>query len=285
MKRMDGRPTWRLLVTGPRPGRWNMACDAELLAAVGAGGSPPTLRLFGWDPPAVSLGAHQPDPDPAALAALAARGATWIRRPTGGRAVYHGPPAEELTYAVVAPLGRPPLDGGLREVHRRIHRAVARGLARLGIEASLAAGDGGRAPSPGARLACFAVAAPDEVVAGGRKLVGSAQRRSRRAVLQHGSLPLAGDDSPLEAAWPGSVASGASTTASAAAGRRVGFDEAARALAAGFEEELGIRLRAGTLTRLERVAVEARAAARAAPGAPLDTPTTARRYSRPSYTP
>ena len=51
---------WRLLETGARPGAWNMACDAALLASMDGGAAPPTIRLYGWDPPAVSLGHHQP---------------------------------------------------------------------------------------------------------------------------------------------------------------------------------------------------------------------------------
>lgn len=260
---MEERPSrWRLLETGPRPGPWNMACDEALLEAVGRGEAPPTVRFYGWDPPAVSLGRHQPDPEPSARAALAASGIAWVRRSTGGRLVYHGAPDEELTYSVVAPLGEASLEGGLSLAYRRIHEALAVGLARLGIAAALVPPSPRRAgglPPPGSRLACFAASVPHEIVADGRKLVGSAQRRSRRALLQQGSLPLAGDPAAVPARiWPGSLARAAVTTASAAARRVVRFDEVVAALAAGIEERLNVGLEPGVLTGLERDAIRAR---------------------------
>ncbi|MGH7559179.1 MAG: lipoate--protein ligase family protein, partial [Gemmatimonadota bacterium] len=224
---MEERPhRWRLLVTGPARGDWNMACDGALLEASGRGEAPPTVRFYAWDPPAVSLGRHQPGPEPSARAALSALGIDWVRRPTGGRLVYHGAPGEELTYSLVAPLDEASLKGGLSAAYRRIHEALAAGLARLGIAATLAPRAARRAGGmlpPRSRLACFATSVPHEIVADGRKLVGSAQRRSRNALLQHGSLPVAGDPAFVPARiWPGSLDPGAVTTVSAAAGRVVG---------------------------------------------------------------
>jgi lipoate-protein ligase A len=241
--------TWRLLATGARPGRWNMACDAALLAVAAT----PTLRLYAWDPPAVSLGHHQPAPGATEFARLTSLGLDWVRRPTGGRAVAHGGPDEELTYAVVAPIGDAGFPGGLADAYRRIHEAIAAGLGTLGAGVECVRRPEGPGPvSPSRRLACFAASARWEITAGGRKLVGSAQRRSRRALLQHGSIPLAGDQDVLEAVWPGSLPGESSTTLSAATGRIVGFDETARALTAAFERTLDVRLEPGPLTRDEK---------------------------------
>lgn len=253
-----------------------MALDAALLDRVGAGLSPPTVRFFAWAPPAVTLGRHQPEPDAAALAALAARGVDVVRRPTGGRAVWHGPPGEELTYSVVAPLGVPPLDGGLLDSYRRIHAALAEGLRTLGADAALASRERA-AVRPSSRRACFAANAPFEIVVGDAKLVGSAQRRSRGALLQHGSLPLSGDQSVLREAWPGSLRPGATTTLAAAAGRRIGFGEAVRALASALERTLNVRLVPGVWGGEE----DATAAVRETGRASLDTPASGGRYSRP----
>ncbi len=250
---------WRVLDTGPGDPAWNMALDAALLEAVSAGASPPTLRLYAWLPPAVSLGRHQPDPDTEALARLAALGAEWVRRPTGGRAVWHGPPVEELTYAIVAPLHGAGLEGSLAASCRRIHAGLAAGLERLGADVTLAPPARRRAPRPTSRVACFATSAPSEVMVGGRKLIGSAQRRARRALLQHGSLPLAGDPARVSFVWPGSIDTGAATTLASALGRRPDPDAVGRALTAGLAAELGVRLEAGALTvceirRAERIA-------------------------------
>jgi lipoate-protein ligase A len=222
-----------------------MALDEALLAAVERGTFPPVLRLYGWDPPAVSLGRHQPDPDPKALARLEALGVDWVRRPTGGRAVYHGTPDKELTYSVIARLAEPPLAGGLALAYLRIHEALAAGLARLGARTTLAARVYRPRIRPVSRLACFAASVPGEIMSDGRKLVGSAQRRDRKALLQHGSIPLAGDQRALEEAWPGALEPGTSTTVSSAAGRRVCFVEAASAIAAGVAETLGVELTPG----------------------------------------
>jgi lipoate-protein ligase A len=234
-----------------------MACDACVLDAVEGGLAPATIRLYAWSVPAVSLGRHQPDPDPAAAARLAARGVEWVRRPTGGRAVWHGPPDEELTYSVIAPLDDPALAGGLHAAYRRIHEGLAAGLARLGVAAALAPRGGRAALRPSVRVACFAATVPYEITVGGRKLVGSAQRRGRAALLQHGSIPLAGDQRALRETWPGSLADDAATTLAAAAGRRVDAAEAARALAGGLAEALGVTLAPGPLTAGERAVLAA----------------------------
>lgn len=251
-----------------------MACDRVLLDRVGEGLASPTVRFFAWSPPAISLGRHQPAPDPAPLGALAERGVDVVRRPTGGRAVWHGTSSEELTYSVVARLGEPPLDAGLVEVYRRIHAALADGLRALGADATLAPRS--RAiPRPASRLACFAASVPYEITVDGAKLVGSAQRRTRRAVLQHGSIPLAGDQSVLRETWPECLGPRAATTLSAAAGRPVGFEEAAAALSAGLTRGLNVRLADGVWGEREDAAV----ASLAGPDGSLDTRASAGRYS------
>lgn len=233
-----------------------MACDATLLARAAA----PTLRLYAWDPPAVSLGHHQPAPTPDELARLHALGLDWVRRPTGGRAVFHGGPEEELTYSVVAPIGAAGIPAGLGDAHRWIHATIAAGLGALGATVALAPRrerGAERATPPRGRLACFAASVPGEITAGGRKLVGSAQRRSRRALLQHGSIPLAGDQGPLAEVWPGSLPAERPANLSGVAGRRIAFDDLARALVVAFEEALDARLEPGVLTAEEESGIEA----------------------------
>lgn len=223
-----------------------MACDEALLADLERGGSTPTLRFYGWASPAVSLGRHQPAPDPEALARLAALGLEWVRRPTGGRAVFHGPPAAELTYSIAARLDDPALGGSAAAAYQRIHEGLSAGLERLGVPAALAprspSSRRGRGIRPTSRLACFGASVPWEITAGGRKLVGSAQLRGRVAFLQHGSIPLAGHQRELEEVWPGSLDPGTVTNVSQAAGCPVSFQEAAAALTLGFAAALGIEL-------------------------------------------
>jgi lipoyl(octanoyl) transferase len=180
--------TWRLILEAePRSGAANMALDQAIAMACAAGESPPTLRFYRWVPPAVSLGRHQALHE-IDLAAAAAHGYDVVRRSTGGRAILH---TDELTYAVAAPSDEPRVKGGVMDAYVRLSNALVAGLRNLGVEADKAAGDVRTAPDVSA--ACFEVPSAYEITAGGRKLIGSAQSRRAKYVLQHGSLPLTGD--------------------------------------------------------------------------------------------
>lgn len=185
------RPTWRLVETAPAPGAWNMAVDEVLLESVRLGGAP-TLRFYRWSPACLSLGRNQPLAD-IDVASLAEVGVDLVRRPTGGRAVFHD---DELTYAVALSdraIGSP------RAAYRSINRVLLEALNGLGAAVELQP-PGGLPVRIDGGSPCFADAAEGEVLAAGRKLIGSAQARSGGFLLQHGSLPLrprpAGADLP-----------------------------------------------------------------------------------------
>jgi lipoate-protein ligase A len=183
------------------------------------------LRLYRWAPFCLSFGRHEPALRRYDQAAILRRGLDAVRRPTGGRAVWH---ARELTYAVAAPVS---WFGSLPESYQTIHMVLAEASGRLGARVELAR------PAPIAALgsgACFASAAGGEVKSLGRKLVGSAQVRQGSAFLQHGSLLLEDDQAVVAAVTRGTAPSGAEITLCEAAGRRIGFDEAAEAVAEAF---------------------------------------------------
>lgn len=176
---------WRLIVDGDLAGALNMARDMAILEAVAGGESSPTLRLYGWSPPCLSLGRHQ-GVEAANLDFCRAEGIHVVRRPTGGRALLHH---LELTYAVVAPVGIDPLPCGLQEAYRSICKALLRAMHALGVEAELTGGEVNvHLPSPRSSVPCFEAPAGGEVVVRGRKLIGSALRAHAGAVLQHGAL-------------------------------------------------------------------------------------------------
>ena len=181
--------TWRLIVDEqPRSGAANMALDQALAEATAAGAPPPTLRFYRWQPPAVSLGRHQPANEIDADAADA-RGYEIVRRPTGGRAILH---TDEFTYSVTAAADEPRVAGTLMDAYLRLSNALLAGLKIVGLAADKAAGDvrAGRDVS----AVCFEVPSAYEITGpDGRKLIGSAQSRRAGYVLQHGSLPLTGD--------------------------------------------------------------------------------------------
>jgi lipoyl(octanoyl) transferase len=178
-------PCWRVIDTPPADGAWNMAMDEALMEAA-RDGAPPTVRFYRWSPACLSLGRNQPAAERYDLEAIARLGLDVVRRPTGGRAVLH---RRELTYSVVTADG---LLGSPRAAYSAINAALAAGLRSLGVPVELHSRGLRRAPVPSI-APCFREPAEGEVVARGRKLIGSAQYSDRGATLQHGSLLLADD--------------------------------------------------------------------------------------------
>ncbi len=182
---------WRFLNTGRNCPGMNMALDEAILMACEAGAAPPTLRVYGWQPPALSLGYAQRVHQEVNVEACRQHGIEIIRRPTGGRAVLHD---DEVTYSVVMPIAAQ--DGASRTLTEHYHLiglALAEAFTHLGLAVCLARPQRSiktrQAPSP----ACFAALSRYELSVSGKKLVGSAQKRGQRALLQHGSIPLSLD--------------------------------------------------------------------------------------------
>lgn len=176
-----------LLVSEPADGATNMALDEALLLRARQTGTT-TYRVYGWSRPTVSLGRNQPARGCYDLDLAGSRGIDFVRRPTGGRAILHH---REITYAVAGPISA---FGSLGESYRTINRLLLEALRTLGVDAREATA-AGRAPVPNL-AACFELPVAGELIAGGRKLVGSAQVRDGSAFLQHGSI-LVDDDQPL----------------------------------------------------------------------------------------
>ena len=230
---------WRLLLDGPAAGTWNMGVDEALLASAAEGGVP-TLRLYAWHGPWLSLGYGQRVAEER-LAACAGAGVGVVRRATGGLAVLHG---ADLTYAVAAP--EMLLPTGLRPTYEILAAALLAGLRALGIDAQRSAAAAAGA-GPGG-FDCFAEPAADELCVGGRKLVGSAQRRGGGGVLQHGSLRLAPDPGPARRA---SGLGGAGATSLQELGCHVASERLYSVLIEAFAAALDARLEQGVLAPAE----------------------------------
>jgi len=217
---------WRLLIDAAAPGPWNMGVDEALLASAVAEGTP-TLRFYTWDGFWLSLGYGQPL-SAERLAACQAVGVGVVRRVTGGRAVLHG---GDLTYAVSAPEAA--LQAGLRGTYEQISRALQAGLGRVGVAAvgALRPEEPAREPA----FDCFSEVAGDELCVDGRKLVGSAQRRTRGGVLQHGSIRVRPEPAPVRDA--AGLATGLSTSVEEL-GFRGTTDDLVTACAVAFAEAL-----------------------------------------------
>lgn len=180
--------TWRLLDTGALSPACNMAIDRALLALHAHGKSPPTLRLYQWRPPAVSLGYFQKRHD-LDLEACWRLGYEVVRRPTGGRAVLH---LEDLTYAVIAGTAE-----GMPSAVTAAYQLIAQGLLQafrlLGIEAQMGREQRDSQPTD----ICFLRCTRGAIVYQKKKLVGSAQTWHGSSLLQHGSIIL----KPQVEAW------------------------------------------------------------------------------------
>ncbi|MFZ6030408.1 MAG: lipoate--protein ligase family protein [Chloroflexota bacterium] len=249
---------WRLMIHPPARGDRNMAVDEAILEAAREGRVPPTLRLYAWEPACLSLGYAQSFGD-VDLAALHQRGWHVVRRPTGGRAILH---TDELTYSVTGPQDEPRLAGSVLESYRRLSAALLEALHRLNLPAEVASprldANPGSARAALHGPVCFEVPSDYEIVAGGKKLIGSAQARRKGGVLQHGSLPLYGDLTRIVQvlAFPGdgarSVAANRllerATTAESVSGRVIPWQAAAEAFVAAFEQVLDLELAPGDLT-------------------------------------
>ena len=242
---------WRLITDGDLPGALNMARDSAVLESVSAGVSAPTLRLYGWDPPCLTIGKHQ-GLDAVDLAFCRSNGVDVARRPTGGRALLHH---LELTYSVVAPLGTPPLSTALPEAYRLICSALVVACHEFGIAAELTGGEVNlRLPGPTSTVPCFEAPAEGEVVVAGRKLIGSAMRAHGGCILQHGAILLD---------WDGRLQAGAMgladdstlrphiTTLTAELDRPVQRPDIERAVIGGFTDILGDSPTAGWLSANE----------------------------------
>jgi lipoate-protein ligase A len=237
-----------------------MAIDEAIMTGIIDGTSPPTLRFYGWKPPCVSIGYAQSLRNEIDLQACRQRGYTWVRRPTGGRAVLH---IDELTYSVAAPQTEARVAGDIVTSYRRLSRGLVAGLRLLGCDVAQAHEQrkAGRGTKPSASAACFDVPSHYEITAFGRKLVGSAQVRRKGIVLQHGALPLRGDVARLVDVLALPLADrqalrvkllDRAIALDQALGHDIAVDRVISALVEGFSRALNLELAPGVLSNAEQ---------------------------------
>jgi lipoyl(octanoyl) transferase len=224
-----------------------MAVDHALADSAARSGEG-ALRFYRWSPPTISFGRNEPVEVLYDTQAASESGVAFVRRPTGGRAVLHD---RELTYAITAPLTK---RGGGRGFYREVNKGLLQGLRTLGAEVDLFEGEG-RPPGPNDGP-CFQAPVAAEVTWRGRKLIGSAQARLGKAVLQHGSLLLAGSQG-LVATLRGDAPEPGDVTLSAVMGELPTFEALCEALLAGFQAVFEGEWAGGSLTTDEARAADA----------------------------
>lgn len=176
--------SYRFLDTGSSSAALNMAIDEAILTFHLRGETPPTLRAFTWDRPAISLGRFQDVEREILTEECAARGVDLVRRPTGGRAVMH---ADEFTYSVTisTAYGVP---SGVVAAYSWLAQGIIAALEEFGISSVVST----NRVSKQQTAACFAFSTQADLTSNGRKLVGSAQVWKEETVLQQGTIPLEG---------------------------------------------------------------------------------------------
>lgn len=164
-----------------------MAIDEAVLVAADSGRSAPTLRFYGWSPPAVSLGYFQDFSREVNVENCRALGIDIVRRPTGGKAVLH---EREITYSVVSPRDNPLFPDNILETYKVISSCLVNALVSMGIDACIAGSSRHQSESSMLKSVCFSEPSRFELLVSGKKICGSAQVRTKHAFLQHGSLLL-----------------------------------------------------------------------------------------------
>lgn len=253
--------TWRLIHTPASTGAWNMAVDEAILEHIYRGEAKPTLRLYAWNPPCLSLGHAQPFKD-VDVERLKLNGWEVVRRVTGGRAILH---TDEITYSVTGSADDEILLGGVLESYQRLSKALLYAVQSLSLPVEVQE-EKQKTSSQNLNPVCFEVPSSYEITVDGKKLIGSAQARKKEGVLQHGSLPLTGDltricdalvfenESARQNAKDRLLSR--ATTVESVLGINVSWDTAANALKQGFEKELGIEFENGELSQSELARAE-----------------------------
>lgn len=221
---MTSRPVseGRLIAYRARGPAENMAIDQTLLESIGQT-EPPTLRLYGWSVPTLSLGYFQTLHDRRGHAA--SEPLPVVRRATGGGAIIHD---QELTYSFTLPLAAS-APGIQRTLYTSVHEAMRAALGEFGVRADRFAEIGGAALYEEPFL-CFMSRTADDLIVGGYKVLGSAQRKSRWGLLQHGSLLLKA--SPFAPELPG---------VGDLTGRSISIDQIAAAFGASLAAAFSLR--------------------------------------------
>jgi len=184
---MTAHENWLLWRDISRDPYINMSIDELLLLRIAEYGTP-VVRIYGWDRKSASIGYVQD------YEAAPREGYAVVRRMTGGGVVFHD---KDLTYTVVIPGGHPICALDRVESYHVFHRAVKEALAGFGLQAELSASEGGAVNR--ATMQCFVTPTRYDVLCGGRKYAGAAQRRTRDGILHQGSIDLkaSGGDSAI----------------------------------------------------------------------------------------
>ncbi len=249
--------TWRLIEDGACSGLLNMATDRAILTACGEGKAQPTLRLYGWTEPTLTVGYAQNSDRDVDLTRCLALGIPVVQRPTGGRALLHD---RELTYSLVAPIPHPKFPANLRDAFRTVSEALVLSLAKLGVQnAEMTKPE--RASIKERSPSCFSTLNHHEITVNNKKLIGSAQRRTSHSFLQQGSLWIDCDRERMNSLFQFDTLEGrennleilrhSTVSLNELFAGKVGYEEAAQAFQMGFQNTFPVQWQHGNLSPYE----------------------------------
>jgi lipoate---protein ligase len=229
---------WRFLVTNANTAYRNMAIDLAVLKANSEGHVPPTVRFYYWQPSAITIGYFQSLKEEVDLDMCKKQGVDYVRRITGGGAVFH---EHELTYSIVIPESHVEMPKNIMDSYSRICGAIMKGLKNIGIDSTY---------HP-----------INDILSNGKKISGNAQTRKYNTVLQHGTVLLDVDVekmfSLLRVANEKMIDKLVSDVKQRVSSikhvldREVFFDELLDDMKKGFEDEFNVELIKGELTDYE----------------------------------
>ena len=254
MNRSGLAPSWRLIVTSPLSGAENMAIDEALLHSFDPAASLPILRLYGWAPPALSLGRFQKGSEVLDLDRCGLDAVPVVRRITGGGTIFH---ADELTYSIVCAPDQIPPASSIKDSFRVLTGFLLAFYRGLGLNAAYALD----AVPEGTRLGertpfCFAGRESFDILVNGGKIGGNAQRRQKGLIFQHGSIPLKNRaHTGLSYMREKSPEHARGATSLAECGIEASDGELRRGLVAAFKGYFGVELREDTLSPQEQIRV------------------------------
>ncbi len=229
---------WRLIVDNPAEGFENMAVDEALLLSCESGEAPPTVRFYEWKTTTISIGYLQ------RYGLFNSVEAPVVRRMSGGRAVIH---SDELTYSIACNETSPLFSEGIYGSYRVISHVLSNALKDISVEGTTLSSDKRSSDSVN-RESCFGSTSRYEILVEGKKVAGSAQRRFKRAFLQHGSILFDIDREMVEAVFGDRALDGVAWLNLFG---KVSKEEFRAAFVKRIEEVLAIRLCHSTLTEEE----------------------------------
>jgi lipoyl(octanoyl) transferase len=247
---------WRLINYQRLNAFENMAIDEAIFHETIKNNKPPTIRFYGWQPSAVSLGYFQDIKKEINIEQCHASGVDIVRRLTGGKAVFH---CSEVTYCVIACNNEKSFPADILGTYKVISNCISRGLAYLGIETMLAQ-SGRSLLETDFQSCCFSFPSRNELLVSGRKICGSAQMRSGGGFLQHGSLLMTFDAArtaelllPPRNAEQLKILGKTVTAINAEIALPISEIDVCSNLRKGFAEIMGVEIEAGEMTQTEEI--------------------------------